>query len=316
MTTGKKRTVMIAAVLFALLAFSTCSYSQEGLKISGYIKSYFTHDETMSRTKVTNARFKISGQLNDNTDYGIQVDGVRDDILLDAYINRKIMDGLSATIGQYKTPYSTENLTHNGKTQFINRPYMLKEASPHFRDTGIKLTYNHQYVDAIVAVMNGSGQNENEFNNNKSMAYRVVAKIMPQLNLSANYYTGKTSKLDNETDDFINVGAHGTISGFSYAGEFAQKKRGALTNTALYAWLAYDFDVDSDLVNILTPTARIEMADPDVDTDDDGKSRYTIGVIANFEKKYADRIIIDYEIRDVETGEVDNLFGIEYIVMF
>ena len=306
---------MIAAVLFALLAFSTCSYCQEGMKIGGYIKSYFTHDETISQTQVTNARLKISGQLNDKTDYGIQLDGVRDDILLDAYINRKIMEGLSATIGQYKTPHSTENLTHNGKIQFINRSYIFSDASPFFRDTGIKLTYNHQYVDAIVAVMNGSGQNKSEFNNNKSMAYRVVAKIMPQLNLSANFYTGKTDTLDT-TYDFINVGAHGTISGFSYAGEFAQKKHDAKTNTALYAWVAYDFDVDSDLVNILTPTARIDVADPDVDTDDDGKSRYTIGVIANFEKKYADRIIIDYEIRDVETGEADNLFGIEYIVMF
>lgn len=307
---------VITGIILSLFMFSTVSLAQDAPKIGGYVKTSLIHSDEMSETDVSNARIKISGSINEKTSYTVFFDAVRDDILLDAYVNREIVDGLSVKIGQYKTPYSTDNLVAASKVSFINRPFMKKDTAPAFRDKGVQFTYSHKYFDAIAAVMNGSGQNNDEYNDNKSMAYRVVAKVLPQLNVSANFYTGDNSPADSDSDDFVNVGAHGTIGALAYSGEYAQKAHGDLTKSAYFVWASYDISLENDLVTILTPALRAEMSDPDVDMDDDAKSRYTLGLTAHLAKKYADRIMLNYEIRDVETGEDDNILGLEYQVKF
>ncbi|MFC1608423.1 porin, partial [Candidatus Latescibacterota bacterium] len=307
---------VLALVMVSLLLCSFKILAQNKPNFSGYVKTQFSHNTKISKISIINARVKLSGTIDEKTGYGIQIDTVRDDILLDAFITRTITDGLTIMAGQFRTPYSTDNLTNNAKTTFINRPYSFKETSPHFRDQGIQCFYKHKYFDAIGAIMNGSGQNTAEFNNNKGLALRLVAKLIPQFNLSGNFYTAKMSDADDESDDFINVGAHGSMSGFSYVGEYAQQKHGSLTNHALIAWLSYDWKLGSDLINIITPAVRAEMADPNVDTDDDAKSRYSFAVTAHFNEKFANRIMLNYELTEVETGEADDLLCVEYIVLF
>ncbi|MFC1694301.1 hypothetical protein ACFL1R_12450 [Candidatus Latescibacterota bacterium] len=58
------------------------------MKVNGYIKPSFSYTpsdtDDKSNFKVGNARLKFTGKLLSWTNYGIQVDMVRDDILLDA----------------------------------------------------------------------------------------------------------------------------------------------------------------------------------------------------------------------------------------
>jgi hypothetical protein len=316
MNSIKTRVKIIAG--FVLFLFVTCSVgmAQGEPKISGYVKSSFQHSQKISETTVSNARIKISGSIDNLTSYTVFIDGVRDDVLLDAFVNREIAGGLSVKVGQYKTPFSTDNLTAATKVSFINRPYTKNDTSPAFRDKGVQFTYKNKYFDAMAAALNGSGQNNSEYNNNKTMAYRFVAKVLPQLNVTGNYATGNNSPADDETDDFVNVGANGNVAGVEYSAEFARMKHGDLTKSAYFAWLSYDFDMSSELITMLTPALRVEMSDPDDDMDDDAKSRYTIGLTAQMAQKFANRIMVNYEVRDVETGETDNMLGLEYQVTF
>jgi hypothetical protein len=198
----------------------------------------------------------------------------------------------------------------------MNRPYLKSDASPAFRDQGVVLTYDHSRFEATAGMMNGSGMNKGDTNNNKSMALRVVGKVLPHLNISGNYYTGKNNPVDTIRDELINIGADGVMGPWEYSAEFSQKTHDELTGNAYFAWVSYDFDLDSDIVSILTPALRYENSDPDTDLDDNAKSRITLGLTAHLAKKYADSIMINYEVRELETGEADDMIGVQYIVGF
>ena len=312
-------TILITLVSMFFLSLANAQ-DNDKVKVGGYVKTDFSYipsdsgDE--SETDLTNARVKISGKVNEKTSYTIFFDAVRDDVLLDAYVSHVLISTLSFKAGQFKTPYSTENLISNAKIAFMNRPYMKKDTSPTFRDRGVTLNYKYRMFDATVGMMNGSGQNTGENNNNKSVALRLVAKVLPQLNLSGNFYTGHNNTVDNIKDEFVNIGADGSWKGWEYAAEYAQKDHEDLTANSYFAWVSYDFKIDSRFVKYITPAVRAERSDPDNDVDDDAKSRYTLGLSAHMAKKYADSIMLNYEIRDVETGEADDMVGVQYIVIF
>ena len=313
--------MLVLVSLIEIPAAETVYAGDFSLKINGNIKSSFTYtpidagDE--SEFKAKNVRLKFTGSISSNTGYGIEIDAVRNDVLLDAFIVHEINPSLSIKFGQFKTPYSTDNLTSSTKVAFINRPHMKEDASPSYRDKGLQASYKVSMFDFNVAVMNGSGQNVGETNNNKSMAYRVVAHVIPQLQLSGNFYTGKNDTTDiTIRDEFINIGANGKFNGWEYLGEYAQKKHGKLTLNAFFAYIAYDWNTPINRVPILTPALRVEFSDPDTDVDNDARSRYTIGLTAHYGKKYSDRVMINYELRDADSGEPDDVISIEYQVTF
>ena len=313
-------TTMITAFLI-VIPVSEIVYAEDlSVKTGGYIKPSFSYspgDTTdASEFKISNARVTFSGTLLSKTSYGIQIDAVRDDILVDAFIIYKALPSLSIKAGQFKTAYSTDNLIPATKIAFINRPYLKADVSPNYRDIGLQVSYNLSIFDLTVGVMNGSGQNKKETNNNKSMAYRVTADLIPELQLSANFYTGKNDTTDTTRDEFINIGANGIFNGFEYSGEYARKVHGKLTGSAFFGYITYDWNTPFNRIPMLTPALRVELSDPDTDTKNDAYTRYTLGVTVNFGKKYTDRVMINYEIREAETGDPDNAIDIEYTVTF
>jgi len=315
-----KRTNTKAIVVMLLIAGALSMKAAAEPTITGYIKSSFmyTPGDTgdKSETSVTNARIKANGSVSETTAYTILFDAVADEVLLDAFITHTIMPSLSVKIGQFKTAYSTDNLIANSKIPFIARPYTRSDVSPAFRDRGIELNYKYKMFDAFVGVMNGTGMNKGDANNNKSMAYRLVAKVLPQLNLSGNFYTGKNNAADDIRDEFVNIGADGKAGAWEYAAEFSQKSHDEFTCNGYYAWIGYDWNTGMKKVPLLTPALRYERSDPDADIDDNAKTRITIGLTAHFAQKFNDRIMFNYEIRDMETGDSDDCFGVEYQVAF
>ena len=319
----RSRISLLLSIVLTLMMFHSTGmvYADDTKpKISGYIKSSFTYipsnDCDISDFKVRNARIKFVGKISSSTDYCIFSDAVRDDVLLDAYITQKVTSSLSVKVGQFKTPYSTENLRGGSKLAFINRPYLQKDASPSFRDKGLQVSYKVNMFDLQVALMNGSGQNKAETNNNKSIAYRVVAYVIPQFQLSGNFYTGKNYPDESSRDEFINIGASGTTGSWEYSSEYASVKHGALTGSAFFAYVAYDWDTTLKRVPLLSSGLRAEFSDPNTNIGNNARLRYTIGLTAHFGKKYHNRVMINYELCDAETGEPDDVIGIEYMVIF
>lgn len=292
------------------------------LELGGYIKNGFSYTGSepsdMSGFDVTNVRLKATGKLHGNTSYGICLDAVRDDILLDAYIDHAVGHGLSLRIGQYKTPYGTDNLRAAHAIAFVTRPIIKSKVSPAFRDRGLQATYRHRYFDVIAAVMNGAGMNKADTNNNKSMAYRLVAKVMPGLQVTGNYYTGRNDPADTIRDEFIDVGLNGMLGNWDYAAEFSRKSHDAWTGRAWYAFVGYDIRLDNSCVQFITPALMAESYDPDADTDDDELGRYTIGLSLNFSpERYRNRLMLNYQINedDLDVSD-DDVIMLEYLVRF
>ena len=311
-----RNSVFRIMTLCAVTLTATVSAQSTAPKITGYVKTdYSSNLKDSEAVDVSNVRLKVAGAVSEETSYVIFLDAVRDDVLLDAYVSHAILPSLTVSAGQFKTPYSTDNLLSNAKLAFINRPYLKTDAAPAFRDKGIKLTVKHGVFTADIAAMNGSGQNKDENNSNKSIATRVVGAVLPGLNLSGNYYHG-INNADGEADDFINVGVNGIVGALEYSGEFAQKDHDGMIGNAMFVWVSYDIETGFAAIPLLMPALRVEQSDPDTDTDDDARSRYTASVSANFGKKFADRVMINYEICEVQTGDADDVFGIEYIVNF
>ena len=302
--------------LCAVTLTATVSAQTTAPKITGYVKTdYSSNLKDSEAFNVSNARLKVAGDVSEQTSYVIFFDTVRDDVLLDAYVSHDILPFLTISAGQFKTPYSTDNLLSSAKLAFINRPYLKSDASPALRDKGVKLTLKQGMFTADIAAMNGSGQNKSENNTNKSFSTRVVGAVLPGLSISGNYYHG-INNADGEADDFINIGVNGTVGSFEYSGEFAQKDHNGLTGNAMFAWVSYDLETGFAAIPLLVPALRIEQSDPNTDIDDNARSRYTASVSANFGKKFSDRVMINYEVREVQTGDADDQFGIEYIVSF
>jgi hypothetical protein len=312
---------IIAVAVFAVALTGSFAAAQDTIpKITGYTKVKFDYTPSdqgdTSEFNASVVRFKLAGKINEKTDYGVFIDAVRDDVLLDAYFNHKITSDLSVKGGQFKTPYGTDNLRSLAKMAFINRPYMKKETSPAFRDKGLQVTYKISKFDLQAAVMNGSGQNKGETNNNKSTSFRAVAHVLPQLQVSGNFSTGRNSTTYNDRDEFINFGASGETGPWEYSGEFAQKSHGDFTGNAYYAYVAYNYETAFGYVPMITPALRYDSSDPDTDIDDNAKSRITLGVTTHFGKRYADRLMINYELADAETGDPDDTFLMEYQIKY
>ena len=313
-------TITAIAVLLIIFTASFVTAQDMMPKISGYTKVGFSYTPSdqgdTSEFEASNVRVKFAGKINDKTDYGVLIDVVRDDVLLDAYFNHKITSSLSVKGGQFKTPYGTDNLRSLASMAFINRPYLKADASPAFRDKGVQVAYKISKFDILAAVMNGSGQNKSETNNNKSTSIRTVAHILPQLQVSGNFSTGKNSTVDSERDEFFNFGASGEAGPWEYSGEFAQKNHGDITGNAYYAYVAYNYETSFDYVPMITPAIRYDSSDKDTDIDDNAKSRITLGLTTHFGKRYSDRLMMNYEITDAETGDPDDTFLMEYQIKY
>jgi len=301
-----------------IFVFNNCVIAQNNVKIKGYMKTLYSDREHVnSEMEVLNARIGISGTVNEKTEFYVLFDAVNKDILYDAFITRKINDNLLLHAGQFKTPYSTDNLINSAHYGFINMRYGKDDASPDVRDTGVTLNYDNKYFTAIAGVMNGSGLNRRETNNSKSIVMRTVFKPAQYFNLSGNYYTGKDYPNDDIRKDYINFGINGNIKKWEYYTEYAQKDEDKDNKKAksFFASIAYDWFIGYKYLNIISPAYRFDHSDTK-DFDNNVKKRHTIGLTAHLDKeKYSDSIMINYEIADHKQAGESNYFGVMYCII-
>lgn len=287
-----------------------------GPKLSGYMKTAYSTDTAgPDAMTVSNARVKLSGAIDDMTAYAVFFDAIRDDILLDAYVARKITSTLDVQAGQFKTPYGTDNLLPGWRYPFLNRSYLKTEVSPPFRDIGVQVTAHSRYLEVCMGVLNGSGPNKTKNNSNKNMVYRVAGNISPMLNISANYSRGVITG-DGAITEFYDIGAGGLWHAVSYDGEYSCRKLGGVTSSVAAGWIACDLVTGLGPVPVITPAVRYEYLDPDTDSGGDAVIRYTVGMCVHFNTNISNRIMMNYNLVDTNMDKISKGAGIEYMVRY
>ncbi len=321
-------------LLFVIILISS-SIAQEkpqnSLKVFGYFKNWYQADLLNDKQEflIKNARLGIKGNVNEYAGFKVLVDFTRlgkfqstskiidstnvitsasasfSDYLLDAEATIAPSKSLAFTLGQFKVPFSTDNLRSGADIDFVNRPFTTAVA-PALRDIGFMVSYKPEIklpVEIKAGLFNGSGQNKAE--NDKTLNYSLRGMVHPfeSLGLSANYYGGKS--MGNDLHMF-NFGAEYEISKFSINGEYGQKLNELstqdVTSNAFFIGAIYDFAFDKSMISHIMPAIRYERYEPNKSLSNDEIEKITAGLSLQFAKISYAQLRANYELYDYKNG--------------
>jgi hypothetical protein len=314
----------------------SCVWAQKEVdtspKFFGYVRSWYQADFSTDENEfiVKMSRVGVKGNVNEYAGYRLFVDFSRlgslstetDEIdsqtvvtdtkatfsnfLLDAHVDIKPSKGLTLSLGQFKIPFSTDNLRSAAEIDFVNRPLIYKNITPGLRDIGFMGKYATKGdvpIELTAGLFNGSGQNKSENNKTTDLSLRGVVKPIKGLGLSANYYNGKNSGSDISIYDF---GADFKIGKIFFCSEFGQREtttgNSEISANGFFVYALYEISTNKTFISHVIPGVRFDLVDPNTSLDDDEISRITAGLTLQFLKAKFAQLRINYELYDYKDG--------------
>ena len=256
------------------------------LKFSGYIQAAYDFKEEDGTTATSTfhlrrARMSLTGTAYDNkkgglADYRLQIDLVRQPVIVDLWIRYQPVHQIGLKVGQMKLPISIENTDYaSTKLEFINYSLPVQRLarlgsgdmtgiSATGRDLGAMLYGGFIQRDGFsilnyeVGVFNGAGINVKDNNKSKDIAARFTIQPLKLLKIAGYYHYGEadvTSLLDkypgiNPADgaNLKYVTCHRWGGGVNYSNdylfarsEYLGGKTGELCSEGVYALVGYKF---------------------------------------------------------------------------
>lgn len=269
------------------------------IRISGYTQVRYRQGETVKDTfDIRRARIDIKGDITPKFDYRLQADFAGSPKVLDATIGYKFNPYLKLTAGQFKIPFSQENIMSSSKLETINRSQVVEAlvargsdiiGNHNGRDVGVQgggsfLKKNASYLfDYALGIFDGAGINVSDTNDQKDIVCRLVFHPAKDWSIGGSYYNGRYTLASKPgiRDDRKRAGvelayAHGP---FLVKGEYIQGSDGPIDRAGWYL-LAGFFFVPKKLQAVL----KADIYDPDTGVDQNGSDVYTLGVNAYINK--------------------------------
>ncbi|MFC2170158.1 porin [Acidobacteriota bacterium] len=200
--------ILLVIWLFTFVGISEAKENDEGskvlsaqsLKLSGYTQvSYALGDDSKKGFKIRQAIVRLKGNILKKINYKLQIDAVLTPILLDAQIEINLAPHINLTFGQFKVPFSIENLISGSDLDTINRSQTVEKLCPgrdvgaKGRDIGVTINGEFSRIKYILGVLNGSGINKADYNNQKDIAGRLVFSPYSFLVFGLSHYNGRYS---------------------------------------------------------------------------------------------------------------------------
>ena len=223
------------------------------VRLSGWAQTRFTSTAgTKNSIELRRARLAVGGNLTDSISYRMQADLVRSPVLLDAHMDFTRLPFAKLRIGQFKVPFSQENLISSKDLLTIERALPVlnlvpgRDTSNNGRDIGLQVEGNivrgdgRPLFDYTVGLFNGAGINRRDDNHRKDAAIRVVGHLARGLWIGGEYYNGQTgvTQTDKEraaAEFFLRRGS------FTVQGEYIWGRDGATHKRGSYTMVAYRF---------------------------------------------------------------------------
>ena len=327
-------------IIFFVLASITIVIAQDKSDYSpqmyGYVRAWYQNNsqDNSQEFNIKMARFGVKGKVNEYADYKVFVDFARfgsfntvsdtinnrsflksasakfSDVLLDAVATIKPVKNLAFSLGQFKVPFSTDNLKSAAVIDFVNRPFITSVA-PGLRDIGVMGTFTGKSdipVSLMAGVFNGAGQNNSE--NDKTLNYSLRGVVEPVSNfeLSANYYGGRISGTDVHIYD---LGLGYKISALDFSAEYAHRASDVNTSTvnsyAYFASLVYYIKTDNAVVSGITPAVRYDYYDSNSSLSNNEVNRTSVGFSLEFAKINYAHLRFNYEFYKTTGTNYNNL---------
>lgn len=158
-----------------------------------------------SGTDLRRISFTLSGEPMNSWRYFFQADFASSPRALDAFIRFSSFTFLNVTAGQFKIPFSRENLNTSSRLEFIDRAQVVEALSARStdvignqngRDIGAQLSGGVTGQDGVslleyaAGLFNGSGINTSDNNNAKDFCGRVVVHPLEGVDIGGSYYNG------------------------------------------------------------------------------------------------------------------------------
>jgi len=132
--------------------------------------------------------------------------------LLDGYVSyTRFGKWAKITLGQFKSPFSLEQNTACSGLYTINRSEVVNQLAGPQRDLGVLISGGHDslIVEYSLGILNGTGMNELDDNNNKNIVGRLVFNPFENLKIGGSFKMGKINPTDltQKLNDIYRVGA-------------------------------------------------------------------------------------------------------------
>lgn len=299
------------------------------IKISGYTQvrfQSFAEDNKTDSFDIRRARLDIRGDITERFDYRFQGEfgGNKGPFLLDATAGYKFSPWLKATAGQFKIPFSLENLTSSPKLETINRSQVVEAlvargkdviGNQNGRDIGVQASgsffqKDDRYLfDYTAGIFDGAGINTLDNNDQKDFVGRLVFHPIKGLDVGGSFYNGFDKWNLNPSDpksvptnqDRDRVGAEIAYVNelLSLKGEYIAGVDGNTDKDGWYVQGGY-FIFPKKLEAVL----KYDTFDPDKKKNDNESDVYTLGANWYFNKWAF--LQANYEIKRERNKEIDN----------
>lgn len=247
--------------------------------------------------------------------------------LRDAWIDVRLSKPEAPTaftlrFGQEKRPFSRYELTSSNNLPSIERGagrgILAVQSNDIFGSAGLlahdvgvsgrverKLDASGRMVSLVAGIYNGRGESLNDNNNAKSFGVRASADLWSKLSLGGAYFShdqiiGADSAFRNKgygvDAQWSKVGEPGLyVLGEVLSGEQANAARTKMLG--IQGLAAYNIRMTSPTswLYAVEPSLRVDIADPDTDTDDDGATLITGSVAFYMTSKALLRVGVDHQ---------------------
>jgi len=291
------------------------------LQLSGLVQTEYEgfQQSTVNNTFLLHrARLDVKGDINDNWNYEVYTEFAGTVKLLDAYTTYKIADYLKFSAGQFKIPFSLENLIADSQLDFIDRSQVVNAlaarstdviGNQNGRDIGIQINGsfakidNRYLFDYTLGLFNGAGYDVTTDNNNhKDLSGRLTVHPVQNLDVSGDFYNGVGNygtPAKNEKRDREGLDARYVIGPVAIQAEYDKGTDGIIKRDGWYGQATY-FVVPQKL----QLAAKYDTYDPNEITANVRTNDYTGGVNYFF-NKWA-RFTINYVDRREEVTQIKN----------
>jgi phosphate-selective porin OprO/OprP len=293
------------------------------LYLSGYTQVRYQAPE--GRTNgfdVRRARISLKGKLSDRMSYKLQTElGGSSQKLLDAELAFTLFSYAKISTGQFKIPFSQENLTSSSDLATINRSQVVEALTARSRDVignqngrdiGVMLSgtvgqnARTPLFDYALGVFNGSGINTSDQNRRKDVIGRGVFHPVKDMGLGGSFYVGKYTPANGEgsTKTRQRIGAEFSyaIASLSLTFEYITGKDDIIKKAGWY--------IQAGLIVVpekLQGVLKFDTYDRNTSTPDNSNRVSTIGANIFFDKK--SKLQLNYELKDEQGAEeINNSF--------
>lgn len=194
--------------LFVIVTPAAADEEKEGfalltsqyVELNAYTQVRYTQtDEDMNEFRIRRARVGLKGEILKRIDYVLQIDAAKSPVLLDAKVEITFSSHAKLTFGQFKVPFSLENLTSSSALDTINRSQTVENLCPgrdiraQGRDIGVVLSGRFSRIEYSLGVFNGEGSNRADTNEKKDLVARLGFSPFNFITFSLSHYQGKST---------------------------------------------------------------------------------------------------------------------------